>query len=83
MVKTLRGRLIVSHILPLLIALPLMGIVLIYVVETRVMLVNLTGSSTRRPCWWPSWRASIPASIKTPPRPGRSRIASALSPRRR
>jgi two-component system sensor histidine kinase BaeS len=42
MVKTLRGRLIVSHILPLLIALPLMGIVLIYVVETRVLLVNLT-----------------------------------------
>jgi two-component system sensor histidine kinase BaeS len=42
MVKSLRGRLILSHILPLLIALPLMGIVLIYVVETRVLLVNLT-----------------------------------------
>ncbi len=42
MLRTLRARLILSHILPLLIALPLMGVVLIYVVETRVLLVNLT-----------------------------------------
>jgi two-component system sensor histidine kinase BaeS len=42
MISTLRGRLIFSHILPLLIALPLMGIVLIYVLETRVLLVSLT-----------------------------------------
>jgi two-component system sensor histidine kinase BaeS len=41
-IRTLRGRLIVSHVLPLLIALPLMGILLIYAVGTRVVLANLT-----------------------------------------
>jgi two-component system sensor histidine kinase BaeS len=41
MLRTLRGRLIVSHVLPLLLALPLLGIVLVYVLETRVLLVNL------------------------------------------
>ena len=42
MFRTLRGRLIVSHMLPLLIVLPLMAVALAYVVETRVLAANLT-----------------------------------------
>lgn len=42
MVKTLRNRLILSHILPLLIILPLMGIGLVYVLETQVYLPALS-----------------------------------------
>lgn len=42
MLKSLRNRLIFSHLLPLLIIIPLMGIALIYVLETWVYLPNLT-----------------------------------------
>jgi two-component system sensor histidine kinase BaeS len=41
MLNTLRQRLILSHVLPLLIVIPVMGIALIYVLETRVLLQNL------------------------------------------
>jgi two-component system sensor histidine kinase BaeS len=41
MLQTLRGRFIVSHVLPLLVVVPLMGLALIYVLETRVVLPNL------------------------------------------
>lgn len=40
--KSLRNRLVISHILPLLITLPLMGLGLIYVLETQVYLPALT-----------------------------------------
>jgi two-component system sensor histidine kinase BaeS len=42
MFGTLRRRFIVSHVLPTLLILPLMGIALIYVLETQVLLVNLS-----------------------------------------
>jgi two-component system sensor histidine kinase BaeS len=42
MLGTLRRRFILSHILPLLVTLPLMGIALIYVLETRVLLDGLS-----------------------------------------
>jgi two-component system sensor histidine kinase BaeS len=42
MLRTLRRRFILSHILPLLVVLPLMGIALIYVLETRVLLDSLS-----------------------------------------
>ena len=42
MLKSLRTRLILSQILPLLIIIPLMGLALVYVLETRVFLPNLT-----------------------------------------
>lgn len=38
----LRTHLILSHTLPILITLPIMGFILIYVLETQVLLVNLT-----------------------------------------
>ena len=41
MLDTLRRRFIVSHTLPLLLIIPLMGIALIYLLETQVLLVNL------------------------------------------
>jgi len=41
MLNTLRRRLIVSHVLPLLEIIPLIGIALVYVLETQVLLPNL------------------------------------------
>jgi two-component system sensor histidine kinase BaeS len=42
MFRTLRRRFVLSHVLPLLLILPLMGIALIYVLETQVLLVDLS-----------------------------------------
>jgi signal transduction histidine kinase len=44
MLHSLRNRLILSHILPLLIIIPIIGITLIYVLETRFVLPQLTGT---------------------------------------
>jgi len=41
MLRTLRGRLVLSHILPLLVVVPLMGIALIYVLETQIVVPTL------------------------------------------
>ena len=41
MLRTLRGRLIASHMLLLLIVIPLVGLALVYVLESRVVLANL------------------------------------------
>ncbi len=46
MLKSLRNRLILSHILPLFIIIPIMGIVLIYVLENQFLLPNLTRTVT-------------------------------------
>ena len=43
MFRTLRGWFVASHILPLLVLVPLMGIVLVYVLETQVLLEALSG----------------------------------------
>jgi signal transduction histidine kinase len=42
MLHSLRNRLVLSHILPLLIIIPIMGISLIYLLETRLVLPQLT-----------------------------------------
>jgi signal transduction histidine kinase len=42
MVRTLQSRLILSHLVPLLIVIPLIGITLIYLLETRVLLPSLS-----------------------------------------
>lgn len=47
MIKTLRSRLILSHITPLLLVLPLVGIALIYFIETQVLLNDLSNEITR------------------------------------
>jgi two-component system sensor histidine kinase BaeS len=46
MLKSLRNRLILSHVLPVLIIIPIMGIALIYVLETQFLLPTLTRSVT-------------------------------------
>lgn len=40
--RTLRGQLILSHILPLLIVVPLVGVVLIYILGTQILLADLS-----------------------------------------
>jgi two-component system sensor histidine kinase BaeS len=40
--RTLRGRLILSHILPLLLIVPIVGFALVYVLETQVLLADFT-----------------------------------------
>jgi two-component system sensor histidine kinase BaeS len=42
MFSSLRGRLILSHILPLLVILPLTGLALVYTLETRIILDSLS-----------------------------------------
>ena len=46
MMRTLTGRLILSHILPLLIVIPVAGLVLDYVLETHFLRANLAGELT-------------------------------------
>lgn len=46
--RTLRSRLIVSHILPLLLVVPLVGIALIYVLETQILLSSLSEALMRQ-----------------------------------
>jgi hypothetical protein len=46
MIRTMRGRFVLSHVLPLLVIVPLMGIALIYVLETQVLLQNLSTELT-------------------------------------
>lgn len=45
--RSLRTRLILSHVLPLLLVIPLMGLVLTYVLETQVFLPDLTDEMVR------------------------------------
>ncbi len=46
--QTLRARLILSHILPLIIILPLVGVLLTYLLETQVLLANLADELTQQ-----------------------------------
>lgn len=46
--RTLRSRLILSHILPIVIIVPLVGVALIYILETQVLLTNLSNELTRQ-----------------------------------
>ena len=40
--RSLRSRLILSHILPLALILPIFGIVLIYIIETQILLKGIS-----------------------------------------
>ena len=42
MLRTLRNRLILSHVLPVLVIIPIMGIALIFILETRFLLPSLS-----------------------------------------
>jgi len=45
---SLRGRFILSHILPVLLIMPLLGVVLIYLLETQVLLQSLSNNLTQQ-----------------------------------
>jgi two-component system sensor histidine kinase BaeS len=45
--RSLRARLILSHVLPLLVVIPLVGITLAYLFETQVLLAGLSGELER------------------------------------
>lgn len=47
MIKSLRSRLIISHTLPLLLALPLVGFALVYILETQVLLSALSSELSK------------------------------------
>lgn len=42
MFRSLRGRFVLSHMLPLVVVIPLIGVALVYVLETQMMLDNLS-----------------------------------------
>lgn len=46
--KTLRSRLLLNALLPLLVVIPVMGILITYLLETQVFLANLTNELTRQ-----------------------------------
>lgn len=46
--KTLRGRLILSHILPLVVVVPLVSMLLAYLVETQILLTQITEGLTEQ-----------------------------------
>ena len=46
--RTLRGQLVLSHILPLLIVLPLLTLALLVLIETQVLLTSLTQRATEQ-----------------------------------
>lgn len=46
--KSLRSRLVISHILPVLMILPVMVAVLVYLLETQVLLTNIATELTRQ-----------------------------------
>lgn len=48
MIRSLRTRLILSHVLPLLIILPLLGVALTYLLETQVLLAGLSEELERQ-----------------------------------
>jgi two-component system sensor histidine kinase BaeS len=46
--KSLRSRLVLSHTLPMLVLVPIVGVVLVYVLETQVVLANASTELTKQ-----------------------------------
>jgi two-component system sensor histidine kinase BaeS len=59
--RTLRGRLIVSHILPLVLVVPLAAAALIYILETQVQLTNLADEMMEQGATTASMASNQPA----------------------
>lgn len=66
MFDSLRNRLILSHALPMLIVLPIMGIILIYVLETQLLLPSLSQQLTGDAVLMAGIIQSQPQMIETP-----------------
>jgi two-component system sensor histidine kinase BaeS len=78
MFRSLRSRLILSHTLPLLISTPLVGIVLIYFLETKVMIPSMTASLTNSAVLTAKLLANRPAALKS--RAGAAAFVQEVSP---
>ena len=61
--RTLRSQLILSHILPLLIVVPLIGVILIYILETQVVLADLSNDLEQQA----AMTAEVAADQRLPP----------------
>ena len=48
MIRTLRTRLMLNTIIPLLVIIPVMGILITYILETQIFLGNITNELTRQ-----------------------------------
>ena len=66
--RSLRSRLILSHILPILILVPLMALVLIYFLETQVLIAGLEDDLLRQARQWLRARNPPPGEIQGDPR---------------
>jgi two-component system sensor histidine kinase BaeS len=64
--RTLRSRLILSHILPILLTVPLVGIALVYLLETQVLLSGLSDELVRQAAYM-AGTAQIQPAIWTDP----------------
>jgi len=66
MFDSLRNRLILSHALPMLIILPILGIILVYVLETRLLLPSLSQQLTGDAVLMAEMIQAQPRMIETP-----------------
>ena len=64
--RTLRSRLILSHILPLLIILPVLGIVLSYLLETQIVLSNISNQLSQESILTAAEAGQLPEIWNTP-----------------
>lgn len=79
MFRSLRARLILSHVLPLLVIIPLAAVALIYLLETQVVLVNLSSELTGQAVLVAELTADYPQVFQSP-QDGES-LAKRLGPR--
>lgn len=64
--RTLRSRLILSHILPLLLIVPIVGVALIYILETQVLLTDLSEALVKQGVMTADLARDEPAIWKEP-----------------
>ncbi|MCA9944749.1 MAG: sensor histidine kinase [Anaerolineales bacterium] len=73
--RSLRGRLIISHLLPLLVAIPLVSLAVLYILETQVLLNSLTDELAQQANLIAEF-AAVRADIWENPEQARSFVAS-------
>ncbi|MEJ2750094.1 MAG: hypothetical protein P8183_19640, partial [Anaerolineae bacterium] len=72
---SLRGRLIISHLLPLLVAIPLVSLAMLYILETQVLLNSLSDELSQQASLIAEYAAAR-AAIWDDPEQAKSIIAS-------
>ncbi len=69
MMRTLRGRLIVSHVLSLLFIVPIVGVALAYILETQVLLADFSHELAQHGACLRTWPVPGRRSGAMPPKP--------------